>query len=101
MLLARELQERLLEPGAGDLEIARGREALSKALIARSESEQTRITDSPRSSTLVTPGSRSSCSAGTVGSVARIVREPTMALISVGGPSATIDPRAMSTIRSA
>ena len=59
------------------------------------------MTDSPWSSARVTPGRRSSSAAEAWGSVARIVREPTIALISVGGPSATIDPRAMSTIRSA
>ena len=44
---------------------------------------------SPRRSAPVTPGSCSSRSSGASGSVARIVREPTIALISVVGPSAT------------
>src|SRR6185295_3949906 len=64
--------------------------AARSARIARSESEQVRITASPRRSEATTPGSAASSSRATPGSVARIVRWPTIALISVGGPSATI-----------
>jgi hypothetical protein len=50
---------------------------------------------------LVTPGSAPRASSEACGSVARIVREPTIALISVVGPSATTAPRAIRTARSA
>ena len=73
----------------------------SSARIVPSESEQTSTIASPRRSARVTPGRRARSSTSTSGSVARIVREPTIALISVVGPSATMRPRAISTARSA
>ena len=73
----------------------------SRARIAASESEHASTTASPRESAAVTPGSRASSSRSAPGSVARIVFEPTIALISFGGPSATIRPWAISTTRSA
>jgi hypothetical protein len=69
--------------------------------MAASESAQLSDTASPRRSTALTPGSRASASASASGRVARIVREPTIALISLVGPSATIVPWAISTARSA
>ena len=71
------------------------------ARSAVSESEQLRMMPSPRVSTLVTPGSAPSAAVSASGSVARIVRSPTVALISVAGPSATTLPRAIRMIRSA
>ena len=50
---------------------------------------------------MLTPGSVASVSGCTSGRVARIVRVPTIALISFVGPSATIRPWAISTARSA
>ena len=73
----------------------------SNSRIARSESSQASTIASPRNSTDETPGSARSCAAFTSGRVARMVRSPTSALISVVGPSATIRPCAISTIRSA
>src|SRR5260370_1222365 len=72
----------------------------SRARSAVSASRQVRITPSPRRSALITPGSAPSCGTAAPGSVARIVRPPTLALISVAGPSATICPRARRTTRS-
>jgi hypothetical protein len=71
------------------------------ARIATSESAQLSTTTSPRRSAPLTPGSATSVSSSAPGSVARIVRVPTIARISVGGPSATMAPWAMSTARSA
>ena len=69
--------------------------------MAASESAQVSTTASPRRSTPCTPGRAARASGGTPGSVARMVRRPTRALISVAGPSATIRPWAISTTRSA
>ena len=71
------------------------------ARIAASESEQFMITDSPWVSAFVTPGSAASAGQVGAGRVARIVRSPTVALISVAGPSATTRPCDMRMIRSA
>ena len=75
--------------------------AASRARNASSLSEHISAIESPRSSTSVTPGRAASVARSAPGSVARILREPTIALISVGGPSATISPVAISTTRSA
>ena len=65
----------------------------SSARIAASESAQLSSTASPWRSACVTPGRSSSSTSAASGSVARIVRPPTIARISVVGPSATTRPR--------
>src|SRR5262249_7190656 len=62
---------------------------------AVSESLQVKVTVSPRISTRVTPGTRPSRTGSAPGSVAAMVRLPTMALIVVVDPSATTRPWAM------
>src|SRR5262245_36068872 len=95
----RESEESLLEIGAGDLQVAGGGIAMEQS--AASESEQCSRTESPRTSALPTPGRSSSAVASAPGRVALMVRPPTVALISVVGPSATITPWLIRTIRSA
>jgi hypothetical protein len=68
---------------------------------AISESPQLISTLSPRVSTLLTPGSAAIASRSASGKVARMVLSPTVALISVAGPSATTCPFAIRMIRSA
>ena len=69
--------------------------------MAASESAQVSTTASPRRSTALHARQGGEGPGGTPGRVARMVRRPTRALISVAGPSATIRPWAISTTRSA
>jgi hypothetical protein len=90
--LTRQLEERLLEASPGDLDVTSERvvrqqrpDGLIGVRAAQDHSVAVRSADA-------TPGNAASLAGSTSASVARIVRLPTRALISVVGPSATIRP---------
>ena len=104
LVVTGEVQERLFEAGAAHFDVAsvgKAAEQLTQGRVRRGgvgarEDESVASLFGVRDT-----GQRRERDASTPGSVARIVRPPTRAFISVGGPSATMRPRAISTIRSA